>query len=67
MKPDHLNGRGRLVSTSETAPNPKQGAEPAPSSWVDRAAGIGTDWWATIVAGVIVLLAVAGVLPKIPW
>jgi hypothetical protein len=25
------------------------------------------DWWATIVAGVVVLLAVAGLLPKIPW
>ena len=28
---------------------------------------IGVDWWATIVAGVFVVLAVAGVLPKIPW
>lgn len=28
---------------------------------------IGLDWWATIVAGVIVVLAVADVLPKIPW
>ena len=28
---------------------------------------IGVDWWATIVAGVVVLLAVAGLLPKIPW
>jgi hypothetical protein len=58
---------GRLVSTPETAPHPKQGADPARPSWVDRAASIGTDWWATIVAGVIVLLAVAGLLPKIPW
>jgi hypothetical protein len=30
-------------------------------------AGIGVDWWATIVAGIVVLLAVAGLLPKIPW
>ena len=57
----------RPVSTSETAPHPKQGAELARSSWVDRAANIGTDWWATIVAGVITVLAVADVLPKIPW
>ena len=28
---------------------------------------IGVDWWATIVAGIVVLLAVAGLLPKIPW
>lgn len=28
---------------------------------------ISLDWWATIVAGVVVLLAVAGLLPKIPW
>lgn len=28
---------------------------------------IGVDWWATIIAGVIALLAVANVLPKIPW
>ena len=28
---------------------------------------IGVDWWATIVAGVLVVLAVADVLPKIPW
>jgi hypothetical protein len=30
-------------------------------------AGIGVDWWATIVAGVLVVLAVFDVLPKIPW
>jgi hypothetical protein len=32
--------------------------------WLGR---IGLDWWATIVAGAVVLLAVAGLLPKIPW
>ncbi|MFA4082818.1 hypothetical protein [Mycobacteroides salmoniphilum] len=30
-------------------------------------ARIGVDWWATIIAGAIALLAVANVLPKIPW
>jgi hypothetical protein len=35
--------------------------------WTDALARIGTDWWATIVAGVIALLAVFDVLPKIPW
>lgn len=34
------------------------------ASWYAR---VGTDWWATIVAGVITVLAVANVLPKIPW
>ena len=33
----------------------------------ERLARIGVDWWATIAAGVVVLLAVAGLLPKIPW
>jgi len=33
----------------------------------ERLGQIGVDWWATIVAGIIVLFAVAGLLPKIPW
>lgn len=33
----------------------------------ERLARVGVDWWATIAAGVFVLLAVAGLLPKIPW
>ena len=37
--------------------------EPTPA-WYAR---VGTDWWATIVAGAIALLAVANLLPKIPW
>jgi len=32
--------------------------------WLER---VGDDWWATLLAGVIVALAVADVLPKIPW
>jgi hypothetical protein len=28
---------------------------------------VGDDWWATLLAGVIVALAVADALPKIPW
>ena len=28
---------------------------------------IGVDWWATIVAGGVVVPAVADVLPTIPW
>jgi hypothetical protein len=33
----------------------------------ERLGRIGVDWWATTVAGLVVLLAVAGLLPKIPW
>jgi len=32
--------------------------------WLER---VGDDWWATLLAGVIVALAVADALPKIPW
>jgi hypothetical protein len=28
---------------------------------------VSLDWWATLVAGVIAALAVADVLPRIPW
>jgi hypothetical protein len=38
-----------------------------PASWHATVGRIGTDWWATIVAGVITLLAVINVLPKIGW
>jgi hypothetical protein len=33
----------------------------------ERLGRVGVDWWATIVSGVLVLLAVAGLLPRIPW
>lgn len=40
-------------------------AEPqARAPWYAR---VGTDWWATIVGGVITVLAVTDLLPKIPW
>jgi hypothetical protein len=45
-------------------------APPEPDHGQDRANRLGSvsvDWWATAVAGVIVALAVADVLPKIPW
>jgi hypothetical protein len=52
--------------------SPGSHSEPAdttatPASWHDTVGRIGTDWWATIVAGVITLLAVTNVLPKIGW
>jgi hypothetical protein len=45
--------------------NPATAEESA--SWADTVGRLGTDWWATIVAGVITVLAVANLLPKIPW
>ncbi len=33
----------------------------------ERLARVSVDWWATIVAGIVVLFAVAGLLPKIAW
>jgi hypothetical protein len=35
--------------------------------WTGRLGSVSVDWWATAVAGVIIVLAVANVLPKIPW
>lgn len=35
--------------------------------WAARVGSVSVDWWATAVAGLIVALAVADVLPKIPW
>jgi hypothetical protein len=32
--------------------------------WIVR---VGADWWATILGLAVTALAVAGVLPKIPW
>ncbi|WP_197694084.1 hypothetical protein [Mycobacterium sp. 852002-40037_SCH5390672] len=49
---------------------PTDGKEPdAPRAqdWGARLGSVSVDWWATSVAGVIVGLAVANVLPKIPW
>jgi hypothetical protein len=34
------------------------------TNWVTR---VGSDWWATILGLAITALAVAGVLPKIPF
>ena len=40
---------------------------PQRSEWGERVGSVSVDWWATAVAGVITALAVANVLPKIPW
>jgi hypothetical protein len=49
---------------------PTNGKDPDAPQGPDRAGRLGSvsvDWWATAVAGVIVALAVADVLPRIPW
>jgi hypothetical protein len=43
------------------------GPGPAPTSRYSFLERIGVDWWAVVVTGVFVVLAVAGVLPRIPW
>jgi len=55
-----------------TQPGPEPSTENSTAtatseSWAGAAGRLGTDWWATIGAGVITVLAVANVLPKIPW
>jgi hypothetical protein len=55
-----------------TRPGPEPSSEnptatATSGSWTDTVGRLGTDWSATIVAGVITVLAVANVLPKIPW
>jgi hypothetical protein len=56
-----------VVSQTGAEPVSQSPAEKASPAWADALGGVGTDWWATIVAGVITVLAVANVLPKIPW
>ena len=38
-----------------------------PGGFSERLGSVSVDWWATAVGGVIIALAVANVLPKIPW
>jgi hypothetical protein len=40
---------------------------PESHGWRERVGSVSVDWWATLVAGVIIALAVADALPKIPW
>ncbi|MGA7050922.1 MAG: hypothetical protein WBZ37_06545 [Mycobacterium sp.] len=50
----------------ENVPESREGV-PQSQGWGERVGSVSVDWWATAVAGVIVALAVANVLPKIPW
>jgi hypothetical protein len=55
----------RFWSVTDEQPGAAAPADGQPTT--SRIARIGVDWWATIIAGAIALLAVANVLPKIPW
>jgi hypothetical protein len=52
---------------SEDVPTGGDTSAPQRSDWGERLGSVSVDWWATAVGGVIVALAVADVLPKIPW
>ena len=43
------------------------GATPQRDGRLGQIGSVSLDWWATLLAGVIAALAVADVLPKIPW
>ncbi|MBF6176228.1 hypothetical protein [Nocardia blacklockiae] len=51
------------MSEPDAVPGRAEAGAPPPSVF----RRIGVDWWAVMVAGVFVLLAVADALPKIPW
>ena len=51
---------------SEDVPK-ESGATPQRVGRLGQIGSVSVDWWATLVAGVIAALAVADVLPKIPW
>jgi hypothetical protein len=56
-----------VVNQPDPAPRSDNELPTLPSSWPDAVGRIGVDWWATIVAGAIAVLAVTNLLPKIPW
>jgi hypothetical protein len=56
-----------VVSQPNPVPSSENEPAPTPPSWTDAIGRIGVDWWATIVAGAIAVLAATNLLPKIPW
>ncbi|MEC3920579.1 hypothetical protein [Nocardia sp. CDC160] len=48
------------------SPNPTPD-RPGRAGWPDALGRLGADWWSVIVSGVVVVLAVFDILPKIPW
>jgi hypothetical protein len=49
---------------AESEPSQATNASTGSGGWITR---IGADWWATVLGLAVTALAVAGVLPKIPW
>jgi hypothetical protein len=47
--------------------NPDPGGSPAEQAVGTRTVRLGVDGWANLLVGIAVVLAIAGVLPKIPW
>ncbi|MFJ9366742.1 hypothetical protein ACIRRA_20275 [Nocardia sp. NPDC101769] len=47
------------------SPNPAPAG--ARSSRLNALGRLGADWWSVIVSGMVTVLAVLDVLPKIPW
>ena len=47
--------------------DPAQGDPPGPGAAGRPGARLGADWWAVIVAAVLVVLALSGLLPSIPF
>jgi hypothetical protein len=64
-----LNSRPEENVVNQSDPAPRSETEPSATraSWADAVGRIGVDWWATIVAGAIAVLAATNLLPKIPW
>lgn len=57
-------GEGAVVVEGVPTESRRETDTPQWRGWLTR---VGDDWLATVVAGVITALAVADVLPKIPW
>ena len=55
------------MNQPDPAPRSENELPTTPPSRTDTIGRIGVDWWATIVAGAIAVLAATNLLPKIPW
>jgi hypothetical protein len=49
---------------AESGPSEPSDEKTSSVGWFTR---VGADWWATALGLAVTALAVAGVLPKIPW